>query len=121
MLNKPNTYRLEKWTKKRFHGYPLATIIYYGPTNQDATKVVVSILNEQDEMMEQHKWVSEKDLRWNEEINRQIIEFINLHKPQSVVTPGKILGCPHEEGIDYPEGENCPKCPFWANKDRWKE
>jgi hypothetical protein len=25
----------------------------------------------------------------------------------------------HEEGIDYPEGEACPRCPFWAGRDRW--
>jgi hypothetical protein len=31
----------------------------------------------------------------------------------------RIIGCPHEEGIDYPEGEICMKCPFWAHRDRW--
>jgi hypothetical protein len=29
-----------------------------------------------------------------------------------------MLGCPHEEGIDYPEGEACPECPYWAGRDR---
>ena len=29
------------------------------------------------------------------------------------------LGCPHEEGVDYPEGQICPQCPFWAHRDRW--
>jgi hypothetical protein len=32
---------------------------------------------------------------------------------------GRIIGCPHEEGIDYPEGSMCPKCPFWSSRDRW--
>jgi hypothetical protein len=31
----------------------------------------------------------------------------------------KIIGCPHEEGIDYPDGEQCPVCPYWAGRDRW--
>jgi hypothetical protein len=31
----------------------------------------------------------------------------------------KIFGCPHEEGIDYPEGEKCPYCPYWATHDRY--
>jgi hypothetical protein len=31
----------------------------------------------------------------------------------------RIIGCPHEEGIDYPEGEECPLCPFWKGRDRW--
>lgn len=38
---------------------------------------------------------------------------------KSVAMTDAILGCPHEEGIDYPEGEKCPHCPFWADKDRW--
>ena len=28
---------------------------------------------------------------------------------------------PHEEGIDYPQGEACPQCPFWANRDRFTQ
>lgn len=31
----------------------------------------------------------------------------------------KIIGCPHEEGKDYPMGKKCPQCPFWVNRDRW--
>jgi hypothetical protein len=58
-------------------------------------------------IMEMQKWLSEKDLRRDEEINREILEFINLHQARSVVMPDKILGCPHEEGVDYPEGEVC--------------
>ena len=30
----------------------------------------------------------------------------------------EIFGCPHEEGIDYPVGEECPECPYWANRPR---
>src|SRR5438270_3112349 len=36
-------------------------------------------------------------------------------------TPGmieEINGCPHEEGQDYPLGEVCPACPFWAHRRR---
>ena len=36
-----------------------------------------------------------------------------------LVTADRIIGCPHEEGIDYPEGQACPQCPFWAHRDRW--
>ena len=34
--------------------------------------------------------------------------------------PEGIIGCPHEEDIDY-QGPVCPKCPFWANRDRWTD
>jgi hypothetical protein len=31
----------------------------------------------------------------------------------------RIIGCPHEEGIDYPDGQKCPQCPYWASRDRF--
>ena len=31
----------------------------------------------------------------------------------------KLLGCPHEEGIDYPEEEWCSQCTYWQNRDRF--
>jgi len=47
------------------------------------------------------------------------MQYLGAHGVRSVVMADRILGCPHEEGTDYPEGEVCPHCPFWANRDRW--
>ncbi|HEY2587148.1 MAG TPA: hypothetical protein VGI81_15480 [Tepidisphaeraceae bacterium] len=30
--------------------------------------------------------------------------------------PTASSGCPHEEGIDFPLGQECPFCPFWHGK-----
>jgi hypothetical protein len=38
---------------------------------------------------------------------------------KSVAIADRIIGYPHEEGLDYPEGEWCPQCPFWKGRDRW--
>ena len=67
------------------------------------------------------KWFSEKDLRRDIKIHTEIKRFIAKHGVKSVVIAPKILGCPHEEGIDYPTGEPCPKCPFWKNRDRFTD
>ncbi len=48
-----------------------------------------------------------------------LVAFIRGCDAPTVVAPEAILGCPHEEGTDYPEGEACPACPFWAGRDRW--
>jgi hypothetical protein len=40
------------------------------------------------------------------------------HRSQVGCHGRRIIGCPHEEGIDY-EGATCPACPFWAGRDRW--
>jgi hypothetical protein len=41
------------------------------------------------------------------------------HDVHSLIMMEKIFGCPHEEGIDYPEGASCPQCPFWKDRDRF--
>jgi hypothetical protein len=67
------------------------------------------------------KWFSEKEIRTNTKILNKIKKYITDNKVRSVVATNKILGCPHEEIIDYPESENCPHCPFWANRDRFTD
>jgi len=46
-------------------------------------------------------------------------DFVQRHGVSSVATTDRIIGCPHEEGIDYPDGEVRPQSPFWANRNRW--
>lgn len=101
--------------------YPLATVAYYGPDDQRATKVAVNIfLTEIGESDHLRRWFSGgSDIRYDELIQSEILDYFQKYKVKSVVTPDRIIGCPHEEGYDYPEGENCPECPYWANRDRW--
>ena len=109
-----------KSAKKGFRGYPVATIAFYGPDDKTATKVVASIVAHEDAEPEpMKKWYSDRDLRNDESILSGIKEFLTGHGARSVVMPDRIIGCPHEEGIDYPEGQECPICPFWTGRDRW--
>ena len=48
-----------------------------------------------------------------------IYPALRMHAVKGVVAVDRIIGCPHEEGIDYPEGGKCPACPFWASRDRF--
>lgn len=110
---------LDKKLKKGFTGYPVGTIAFYGPNDQVATKVSVGIIL--DEGMEpefMQKWHSQSDLRRDEHIMAEVIHFIRTHQVRSVTMLDRIIGCPHEEGMDY-EGDWCPQCPFWKNRDRW--
>jgi hypothetical protein len=86
-----------------------------------ASKVAVGIVTKKDEHPEFLKrWFStDSDVHSDELINGEILEFIRHHKALSLIITDKIIGCPHEEGIDYPIGESCPKCPYWAKRDRW--
>ena len=113
--------RLEKKAKRGHRGYPVATVAYYGPDASRASKVAVGIIPEEDARpAELRRWFSETgDVRADPAVNVEIIEFIRLHRAKSVVLSPGIFGCPHEEGIDYPDGEVCPRCPYWATRDRW--
>jgi hypothetical protein len=115
-------HTLQKKSKKGFKGHPTATVAYYGPDNKRASKVAVGIVNEKNEMVAMEKWFSESnDVRFDKSINQKILDFITKQNAKSVALMDRIIGCPHEEGIDYPEGQTCQQCPFWANRDRFTE
>jgi len=112
---------LKKKSRRGFRGYPVGTVAFYGPDDQRASKVAVGIVNQDGaEPDALQRWFSEAgDARSDPAITHEIDQFLRAHGVKSVVMPDRIIGCPHEEGIDYPDGEVCPQCPFWANRDRW--
>jgi hypothetical protein len=112
---------LEKKRRRGFRGYPLATIAYYGPDDERASKVAVGIVRGKGQRpAEFRRWHSEQgDVRRDPAIDQEIVEFIQKHDVRSVVGMDRIIGCPHEEGIDYPDGQPCPACPYWAHRDRF--
>ncbi len=113
---------LGKKSGSAFRGYPIATVAFYGPSDKLATKVVVSvILTENNEPDFLKRWFSEGDLdvRHDPAIGEEVLAFLKTHALRSTVVTDRIIGCPHEEGTDYPEGASCPQCPYWAGRDRF--
>ena len=111
---------LAKKAKKGFRGYPVATVAPYGPTDKKATKLVVGIVHEENaEPQEMKKWHSDDDMTEEPDVLEEVHAFIKEHGARSVAMVDRIIGCPHEEGIDYPEGQACPMCPFWVGRNRW--
>ena len=112
--------RLERKAERGFQGYPIGTIAFYGPDNRRASKVAVGIAHDdRGKVREMEKWFSEiVDVRDDVAIGAQILGFLQHHQVRSIVVGAEILGCPHEEGIDYALGGTCPKCPYWAGRGR---
>lgn len=119
----PPYKRLAKKMRRGFRGHPIATIAFYGPTNELASKVVVSTVPGPDvPATVLMRWFSEgPDIRHDEAIGSKILALLQEYGARSVVMTRGVIGCPHEEGVDYPLGEPCPRCPFWKDRDRWKE
>ena len=117
--------RLSKRAKKGFRGWPLATVALYGPDDTMATKLTVGIVPAEDaEATDLRRWLSkdQTDIRDDIPVAEEVLAFITEAGVKSVVMTERIIGCPHEEGIDYEgatEGATCPVCPFWAGRDRW--
>ncbi len=112
--------RLSKKARRGFRGYPVATIAFYGPDTGRASKVAVGIvMAEGEDVADLRRWTSvDRDVRGDPAIAASILEFTAQFEVRTVVMADRIIGCPHEEGIDY-EGSVCPHCGFWAHRDRW--
>tara|TARA_R110001592_G_C13117630_1_gene745517 strand:- start:1456 stop:1836 length:381 start_codon:yes stop_codon:yes gene_type:complete len=115
-----NKKLLTKKVRKGDKGYPIATIAFYGPNNALATKAVCAIISHEGAEAEpMKKWFSSSDLRKSELVMSEILNFIDVNRAKSVSMIQEIIGCPHEEGIDYPEGDYCPECNYWKGRDRF--
>lgn len=95
--------------------YPIATIAYYGPDDKHVTKIAVGIVASEDAKPIMERWRG-PDVAVNPEVMAQIHSFIQAHDVREVAMTDGIIGCPHEEGIDFPKGQECPYCPFWRGK-----
>lgn len=113
-----NKKALNKMMRKGNKGFPIATVAFYGVDNKTATKLVCGIIPYDGSYPEPiNKWFKATDIRKDELILKEVLSFIEDNGAQTVSIVEGIIGCPHEEGIDYPEGEHCPQCLYWKNRD----
>ena len=92
--------------------YPLATITYHGPSPDEANTIIVGILKAKDQAPIIREWSGE-GIAEDVQSAREIALFIQEYDVSRVLTSEWVLSCPHEEGVDYPDGELCPLCPDW--------
>ena len=102
--------RLSKKAKRGFRGFPVGSLAFYGPDDTRASKLVAAIIeHEGGEATEMRKWYTDHgDVRDDLEIAEEVVAFLDQFGVKSVVQPDRIIGCPHEENIDY-DGPTCPK------------
>lgn len=113
--------RLAKRSRRGFRGFPAATVAWYGPDDTRASKVVVTIVPSKGaDPTHQASFAGDgHDLREDPFTGDKVMAFVEKHEAASVFVVEEILGCAHEEGVDFPEGTTCPACPFWVERDRW--
>lgn len=105
-----------KYKGTGFRGYPIGTVAYYGPDNKKAVKAVAAIIRgEGEEPSVMKKWVSSNVIQ-DRKVQKEISAFLKENGAKSIVVTESPIGCVHEEGLDFPAGEDCPFCPFWKGK-----
>src|SRR5882724_6248221 len=98
------------------HGkYPIGTVAYYGPDDKTTTKIAAGVVVSDHDRPVLQRWTGENVVN-DPAVKQQIKHFFAKQGVKNVVVTDGNLGCPHEEGIDFPFGEDCPLCPFWAGK-----
>ena len=95
--------------------YPIGTVALYGPDDKTTTKIAAAVILHEDAEPIMKRWVA-TDVTTNSKVQQEIKDFFLQHVVKRVVASQGNMGCPHEEGEDFPPGEDCPFCPFWKRK-----
>lgn len=108
--------------------FPLATVISYGPDDRTVTQLAVGIIpSERSEDVSAFACWDGPNVTINETVAGEIYAFMKSHNVQTVATVLFTMGCPHNEGVEYPAGGECPTCTFWKGKQspddarRWRK
>jgi hypothetical protein len=95
--------------------HPIGTVATYGPDEKTVTKIVAGVFLHESAEPIIERWVG-TGIMENAKIQKQVQEFFSRYGVKSVAATDGNMGCPHEEGEDFPVGEDCPFCPFWKGK-----
>ena len=97
--------------------YPLGTVAFYGPDDKTTTKIAAAVMERESADSILRRWVG-SDVTTSPKVQKEFQEFFRRHGVRSVGMSEGNMGCPHEEGEDFPPGEDCPFCPFWKGKGK---
>jgi len=108
-------YESKHRRRKRTPKYPIGTVALYGPDDKTTTKLAAAVILHDGAEPIMKRWVSSKIMK-NAKVQRELQEFFTQHGVKSAAMSEGNMGCPHEEGKDFPRGADCPFCPFWKGK-----
>jgi SEC-C motif len=108
-------YEMRHRKSKKPPQYPIGTVALYGPDDKTTTKIAAGVILHDGAEAIIKLWVA-TDVTTNPKTQRELQDFFKQHGVRSVAMTEGNMGCPHEEGLDFPHGEDCPFCPYWRGK-----
>jgi hypothetical protein len=111
-VNKKLLDQLRKVLKEK-KDFPFGILAYFGPDNNTVTKIVAVVVEELEDEPIIKSWMK-PDVTEDPGVASEIGKFFLEWNIKDIIMTDGVLGCPHEEGIDFPVGGECPHCPYWA-------
>ena len=101
--------------------FPIGTVAMYGPDDKTTTKIAAGVILRDGAEPILKRWVA-TDVTTSPKVQQELKDFFLQHGVRQVAESQGNMGCPHEEGEDFPHGEDCPFCPFWQGKQgSWRK
>ena len=98
------------------HKRHVGIITCYGFDDKTTTKMTATVLADQgNRVVKVRSWIASNILE-DQRIAWEIRAFFEKHGVKTLSMSDGNIGCAHEEGLDFPQGEDCPFCPFWKGK-----
>ncbi len=85
--------------------YPIGTVTFCGPDDKTTTKLAATVIVSANAEPMRKRWVG-TDVTTSLKVQTELQEFFQQHGVQSVAMSEGNMGCPHEEGEDFPVGED---------------
>jgi len=95
--------------------YPIGTVAMYGPDDETTTKIAAGVILHDGAKPIMKRWIA-TDVMMNPKVQQELKDFFLQHGVKSFAISEENMGCVHEEGLDFPQGKDCPFCPFWKGK-----
>jgi hypothetical protein len=95
--------------------YPVGTVAMYSPDDKTTTKIAAGVILHDGAEPIMKRWVA-TGVTTSPKVRQELQDFFLQHGVKQVAMTEGNMGCPHEEGADFPHGEDCPFCPFWRGK-----
>jgi homoserine O-acetyltransferase len=87
--------------------YPIGTVAFYGPDDKTNTKTAAGVILHDGAELIMRRWVA-TDVTTNPKVQRELRDFFLRHGVKQVAVSQGNMGGPHEEGQDFPRGEDRP-------------
>jgi len=101
--------------KKRLR-LPVGILTSYGPDAETITKIIVSVYPDTARPATARKKWFGPALDSDAQADGEIRQWLRSQRVRTLVVRPGPSHCPHEEGVDFPRGGDCPHCPYWKGK-----